>query len=539
MTGASATAGGPSTDPRPRNRWSLRQRLVALVLALLAAVATVIGVASTLALRSSLMERLDADVVDAAGRAHDYLAFFWPGEAGVDIPGQAAGTVTLVFNGTIGRAWHIDSSGDRTALDAGQRETLLLLPFDGQVHTVHLGSLGAYRAIAVEGTQIATVTGLPLSDVTATTTQHVATTIAVTLAGLLVVGQAGTWLIRRELRPLERVAATASRVAATPMERGAVVLGDRVPTADTDPATEVGRVGAALNQLLSHVEYALGARHRSETQVRQFVADASHELRTPLASIRGYAELVRRVPDEVPPDVLRAMDRVESEARRMTSLVEDLLLLARLDAGRQLEVGPVDLTSLAADAVADAHVAGPDHVWRLEVPGLDEDADSPPDALGPADTADALDETVVTGDDGALRQVLANLLANARVHTPAGTTVTTSVHPGGKTAPGTVVVTVRDDGPGIAPELQPRLFDRFTRGDAARSPGTGTGLGLSIVKAVVEAHGGTITADGTPGATTFTVILPVAGPAPRPRQVPPPPPSAPSRPPVSDRPTTA
>lgn len=521
-------------------RWSLRRRLVALVLALLAAVATVIGVASTLALRSSLIDRLDADVVDAANRAHVNLDFFWPGEAGVDIPGQAAGTVTLVFNGEVGRAWYIDSAGDRIPLDADQRETLLRLPLDdGRVHTVHLGSLGAYRVMSIRGTQIATVTGLPLSEVTATTTQHVLTTAAVTLAGLLLVGQAGTWLVRRELRPLERVAATATRVAATPMERGAVVLADRVPTADTDPATEVGRVGAALNQLLSHVEYALGARHRSETQVRQFVADASHELRTPLASIRGYAELVRRVPDEVPPDVLRAMDRVESEARRMTSLVEDLLLLARLDAGRQLELGPVDLASIAADAVADAHVAGPDHVWHLDVPGLDDDAD--PTDGGPDDVPA---EAAVTGDDGALRQVLANLLSNARIHTPAGTTVTTSVRPGGPDAPGTVVVTVRDDGPGIAPELQARLFDRFARGDAARSPGTGTGLGLSIVKAVVEAHGGTITADGTPGATTFTVILPVAGPAPRPPQPPaapevPAPPSSPPGPSVSDRPTTA
>ncbi|GEN80074.1 sensor histidine kinase [Actinotalea fermentans] len=487
---------------QPRARWSLRQRLVALVLALLATVATVIGVASTLALRSSLVDRLDAEVSAAADRSLSYFTR-WPlpgGNRGVDIPGQAAGTVTLATDGSVGVAWHITDTGGRAALDDEQRDVLLDLPLDGAVHTARLGSLGEYRVTAVAGDGVVTVAGLSLTEVAATTQQHIATTAAVTLAGLLIVGLAGTWLVRRELRPLERVAGTAARVAATPMARGAVVLADRVPEADTDPGTEVGRVGAALNQLLSHVEDALAARHRSETQVRQFVADASHELRTPLASIRGYAELVRRLdrgPEDVPPDVVRAMDRVESEARRMTSLVEDLLLLARLDAGRPISRGPVDLASLAADLVADAHVAGPDHAWRLEVP-------------------ETADDVVVTGDDGALRQVLANLLSNARLHTPAGTTVTTSVTSSGSGGSGSVTIAVRDDGPGIDPELVGRLFDRFARGDAARSPGTGTGLGLSIAKAVVDAHGGTIAADGTPGATTITVTLPVAGPAPRP-----------------------
>lgn len=498
---------GPAPTAWGRGRWPLRRRLVALVLVLLAAVATVIGVASTVTLNSTLLDRLDAEVMAAADRSLDFVvSSAVPGESrGVDIPGQAAGTVMLATDGVRGVAWHITPSGERAALDVDQRTTLLNLPVDGRTRTVHLGSLGVYRAVAISGSGIVAVTGLPLAEVTATTTQHVVTTGAVTVTGLLVVGLLGTWLVRRELRPLERVADTASRVAATPMERGAVVLADRVPDADTDPRTEVGRVGAALNQLLAQVERALAERHRSETHVRQFVADASHELRTPLASIRGYAELVRRVPDEVPPDVLRAMGRVESEARRMTSLVEDLLLLARLDAGRPLERGPVDLASLAADGVADAHVAGPDHVWRLDVP-------------------EAADELVVIGDDGALRQVLANLLTNARVHTPAGTTVTTTVTSSvtaSSTAPTTarppaVVVIVRDDGPGIDPDLVGRLFDRFARGDAARSPGTGTGLGLAIAKAVVDAHGGTIEADGTPGATTFTVTLPAAGPAPLP-----------------------
>ena len=487
------TTADVTTSLRP-SRWPLRRRLVALVLVLLAAVATVIGVVSTVALRDSLLAQLDTEVRDANRRE-----LTGPGGE-LQGRGQPVGTVRVATDGTQYLGVYITADADLGHL-VGAEAKAVLDQFDdlGQVRTVSVPGLGRYRMIAELGPSSSVVaTGLPLAELEETLARHVATTVVVTLAGLAVIGLLGTLLVRRELRPLARVAATATAVASIPLDRGEVALRTRVPDADTDPATEVGRVGAALNQLLSHVEHALAARHRSETQVRQFVADASHELRTPLASIRGYAELVRRVPEEVPADVLRAMDRVESEARRMTSLVEDLLLLARLDAGRTLDRGPVDLASLAADGVADAHVAGPDHVWRLEVP----------------ETADGV---VVTGDDGALRQVLANLLSNARLHTPAGTTVTTSI---AADAPGTVTITVRDDGPGIEPELAARLFDRFARGDAARSPGTGTGLGLSIAKAVVDAHGGTITADGTPGATTFTVTLPVAGPAPRPPEAP-------------------
>jgi two-component system OmpR family sensor kinase len=312
--------------------------------------------------------------------------------------------------------------------------------------------------------------------------------VAVAVAGLGAAAAAGTVLVRRELRPLHRVAATATRVAELPLDRGEVVLADRVPAEDTDPATEVGQVGAALNRLLGHVESSLAARQESETQVRQFVADASHELRTPLASIRGYAELVRRSPEALPDDAVRAVTRVESEALRMTSLVEELLLLARLDAGRELERAEVDLTALALDAVADAHVTAPDHVWRLDV---DDDPEHPP---------------LVRGDEDRLRQVLVNLLANARVHTPPGTAVDVRVRADGEH----VTVEVRDDGPGIAPELVPHLFGRFTRGDSSRNraSGSSTGLGLAIVHAVVGAHGGTIAVESAAGRTAFTVRLP-------------------------------
>jgi len=239
--------------------------------------------------------------------------------------------------------------------------------------------------------------------------------------------------------------------------------------------------------MLGHVENALSRREASEARLRRFAADASHELRTPLAAIRGYAELARRHPGELSPDVEHALGRVESESARMSALVEDLLLLARLDAGRPLESQPVDLTRLAIDVTSDARAAGPDHRWQLELPE------------GPV---------LVPGDDQRLHQALANLLSNARTHTPAGTTVTVAVDssPGGDAAQ----LSVTDDGPGIPAELQPDLFERFVRGDSSRSRAAGsTGLGLSIVAAVVAAHRGTVGVTSEPGRTRFLITLPL------------------------------
>lgn len=261
-------------------------------------------------------------------------------------------------------------------------------------------------------------------------------------------------------------------------------LDERVPESECDPHTEVGRVGSALNRLLDHVHGALHARQQSETRVRQFVADASHELRTPLASIRGYAELTRRGREQVGPDTRHALGRIESEAGRMTLLVEDLLLLARLDAGRPLEFGPTDLVPLVVDTVSDARAAGLDHTWRLDLPE---------------------EPALVSADPARLQQVLVNLLGNARSHTPPGTTVTARVRRDGPW----LCVDVADNGPGIPAELLPRVFERFARGDSARSRATGsTGLGLAIVQAVTTAHGGGVTVDSAPGRTAFTVYLP-------------------------------
>ncbi|MEV4439051.1 HAMP domain-containing sensor histidine kinase, partial [Streptomyces sp. NPDC049577] len=296
-------------------------------------------------------------------------------------------------------------------------------------------------------------------------------------------------LVRIALRPLRRVAATANRVLHLPLHSGEVMLHERVPDAEADPRTEAGQVGAALNRMLEHVGSALAARQESETRVRRFVADAGHELRTPLASIRGYAELTRRGREETGPATRHALGRIEAEARRMTELVEDLLLLARLDTGRPLERADLDLSPLVVDAVSDARAAGPRHVWRLDLPA---------------------EPVTVPGDAARLHQVLVNLLANARTHTPPGTTVTARVRPG-------AVLEVEDDGPGIPPDLLPHVFERFARGDAGRSRGAeggGTGLGLAIVRAVVVAHGGDVTVTSAPGRTVFRVVFRVAFPAP-------------------------
>ena len=497
-----------------RPRWTLRRRLVVVVVALVAVVAAAMGTISTLALHSSLITQLDEKLAAANRRAADFPGRQVGGSpsagpvlvpqadgTGTFRPGQDAGTVNVERPAgvdpadlTVFQAGYVADDGTPTKLTQAQIEQMLAVPTDGHPVSISLTGLGAYRAVAtLSDSGTTSVTALPTAAVTSTVTTFVVVEVVVAALALLCAAAVGLVLVRRELRPLDRVVGTANRVARLPLDRGEVVLADRVPARDTDPATEVGQVGAALNELLGHVERALASRHESESQVRQFVADASHELRTPLASIRGYAELVRRSPEDLPVGALQAMSRVESESLRMTALLEDMLLLARLDAGRPLASEPVDLTVLAVDAVTDAHAAGPDHDWRLDLP----------------DPSDDDDLILVAGDDHRLRQVLANLLSNARLHTPAGTAVTVRVRRAGAA----VVVQVADDGPGIPTALRESLFQRFTRGDASRNSATGsTGLGLAIVHAVVTAHAGSITVhNGTGGrGTTFTVTLPAA-----------------------------
>lgn len=489
----------PAIRP-PRARWSLRRRLVLAVVGLLAIVAIVIGSISVLALQGFLMNRLDGQLSAANGRSQ--TGFGPPGSQLGDAQSdtfttqqlrqtfdrQAPDTVIGLVSGASVAGVRKDQTGTPQNLTAAQSKPLATVPSTGVATTVELGSgLGAFRAVAVEyANGVRVVTALPLGELQSTLLQLGLIIAIVTAAGLVLAAFLALWIVRVALRPLERVVSTATRVAELPLDRGEVALGVRVPDEDADPRTEVGQVGAAINRMLGHVASALTARQASENKVRQFVADASHELRTPLAAIRGYAELTRRGDHELPDDVVHSLGRVESEATRMTSLVEDLLLLARLDEGRDLKSDPLDLTRLLIDAVSDAHAAGPDHEWSLDLPE---------------------EPVMIDGDDARLHQVLANLLANARVHTPAGTEVVTAVAIEGSNA----VVTVTDDGPGIAPDLQPVLFERFARGDSSRSRAAGsTGLGLAIVAAVVEGHDGSVDVQSEPGSTSFRVILPRA-----------------------------
>lgn len=477
--------------------WTLRRQLLVAVVGLLAVVSIVVGAVSAFAVRSILLGRLDSQLTAATARA-EQATEHGPGGPGprptvdqyFDAPGQAAGTLAALISGdTVLSSGYRDATNTQRTLDSRQAALLVGRPATAVPITVDLGgALGAYRVMVspLPGNMYL-ITGLPLAGVESTVTQLVGIIALVALAGLVLVAALGAAVIRATLRPLQRVARTASDVAGMQLDRGEVDLATRVSSVDANPRTEVGRVGGALNRLLDTVASALAARQASEDKVRRFVADASHELRTPLASIRGYAELNQRFETDLPPDVAHGLRRIESEATRMTSLVEDLLLLARLDSHRELERRDVDLTRLVVDAVGDAHVAAPHHFWPIEVPE---------------------EPITVPGDDQRLRQVLVNLLANARVHTPPGSTVLTEliVPPERRV----VLLRVTDDGPGIEPELATTLFERFVRGDVSRSRGTGsTGLGLSIVRAIVEAHDGAVEVVSVPGRTAFTVTLPV------------------------------
>jgi two-component system OmpR family sensor kinase len=476
--------------------WPLRRRLIAGILALIAFACLGIGAISALAVQQILTTQLDRSLASAALRAEGPLRRNGPGPPGAPYPPpQNEGTITYVIRADGSTTASVfTAAGTVVPLTPQQRAAVSTVPIDGAVHSATVDNLGEYRFVArtVRGGTV--VTGLPLAPVQEAVWGLVLIEAVVAGSALVLAAGASMLIVSGALSPLRRVAATARRVSELPLARGDVDLTVRVPPQHTDPRTEVGQVGAAFNRMLGHVEEALAARQASETRVRQFVADASHELRTPLAAIRGYAELTRRAPvgdpdagPQLPEQTAHALSRIEAESRRMTLLVEDLLLLARLDSGRPLERQPVQLSQLVVDAVSDARAAGPDHVWRLVLP------DQP---------------VSVTGDAARLHQVVANLLTNARVHTPSGTTVTTSL----TVADSRATLTVADDGAGIAEELRNEIFERFVRGDTSRSRAAGsTGLGLSIVAAVVEAHQGRVEVQSArPGGTTFRVHLPHA-----------------------------
>ncbi|GAA1964453.1 sensor histidine kinase [Agromyces allii] len=498
QTHASALLDAEAHEAGGRRRgrpWTLHRRLLVIVAALLIAVSAVVGLVTVAVFHSASLSRLDTNLDSAISRTN--LGPALPGDPAdapgiaLNVPGQEAGTLAaLVQTDGTANAGYITDRGRVLELPADVAEPLTTVPADGGSHTISIDRLGEYRAKAVERPEwngITVVLALPLGEVTTATTQLAITITIVAVLGLVLALFVGSAVIRRALSPLANVTATAQRVSELPLERGDVALAERVPV--DDERTEVGRLGTAFNRMLGHVASALTAREHSERKVRRFVADASHELRTPLASIRGYAELTRLHGGDLPPDVTHAISRIESESVRMTELVEDLLLLARLDEGRELAARPVDLERMLGEAVGDAQAAGPGHDWEVRA----------------TDAA-----TAVVGDEPRLRQVVTNLLANARVHTPEGTHVVASLDREGDE----VVLRVSDDGPGIPPELLGSLFERFARGDSSRSRRAGsTGLGLAIVRAVVEAHDGEVDVASEPGSTVFTVRLPAAPPA--------------------------
>ncbi|MGB8381129.1 MAG: HAMP domain-containing sensor histidine kinase [Dermatophilaceae bacterium] len=482
----------PGPDWRHPSSWTLRAKIVASMLALFSVITVVTAAAFVVSLSSFLTGQIDdqlrSSLTQLTGRTPNPTPP--PVQPSDDRRGPGEeGIVVIIQNG-------VPYSMSRTDVTYEQAAQLQDAGLGSKPQDIDLGGeLGPYRVLAgsrpsTSGTTTVIV-GLPRARQENTIGNTVRTAVLAAGLGLLAVGVGGAWLVKRNLRPLTRVVATATRVSEQDLTTGKVALAERVPPEDTDRRTEVGQVGAALNELLDTVDNALNARHQSEQQVRRFVADASHELRTPLASIRGYAELTRRETEPVPASVTHALGRVESEAMRMSSLVDDLLLLARLDSGRPLENRDVDLSEMVVNAVSDAHAASPSHTWSLDVPG---------------------DPVVIHGDGARLHQLVSNLLANARVHTGPGTTVKTSL----AREDGHVRLVVHDNGPGVPVELQQSVFQRFARGDGSRNRAAGsTGLGLSIVAAVAHAHGGTVELASTPGDTTFTVLLP-AGERPHP-----------------------
>ena len=478
---------------------SLTGRLVAILVALVLATTLLVAVVTSVVMSSYLIGQLDDQVqatlhrsevrydggfpVPPPGDGDDLRG--GPGDTRVRFgAGDADGTLNARFvtGETSGEVFTRDNH--TRVLSTAAMNILKDVPVDGRSHVVHLPGVGSYRVQAAGDSTVKLVAGQSTRRVDEAVSTLVLWEVALGLGAAVVAVGAGRFLVRRQLRPLRQVAATAHEVSTLPLASGAIGTTVRVPGELTDERTEVGAVGAALNTMLAHVEHALDERHRSEQQVRRFVADASHELRTPLTTIHGYAELSRRTQPADARQLGQAMAKVEAEATRMTSLVEDMLLLARLDAGRPLARDEVDLTHLVLEAVGDARVVGEDHRWRLDLP----------------------DEPVtVPGDERRLHQVLTNLLNNARRHTPPGTSVVAGV----RREDSQVVLSVQDDGPGLPPHLFDSAFERFTRGDSARTRECGgAGLGLSLVEAITSAHGGAASVTSRPGCTVFEVRLP-------------------------------
>lgn len=486
---------------------SLRTRMLLALVAMLALICLVIGLITQTVMRSQLYGQLDGELANSVQRGQDFQRSS-PNNNPLSAPGQASGTLSfLVVDNRLGVGGVLDSTTGKhhtvSLLSPEDTRALLDTPLGRRPQSLEL-SIGDYRVSAARLDDSVLITGLPEDRTQATLHQLTWTIVVVSVVGLAATAFIGSLIVRRSLKPLERVSAVATHVSNLELDAGRVQVAERVAADDAVPGTEAGNVGHALNGLLENVTNALDARQASEEKLRRFVGDASHELRTPLAAVRGYSELISAT-EHLSDDGRTAMRRVLDQSTRMGRLVDDLLLLARLDnqsaghgaaaadgAGDPGRAVVVDLSRLVVEEAADFQVTAPGHAWELDVPA----------------------EAVETrGHEAQLRQVVSNLLSNARKHTPEGTRVTVRLS---ERDDGPVLV-VSDDGDGIAGDFLPHVFERFTRADAARSGSDGTtGLGLPIVKAIVEAHGGSIDVtsrqreDGRPGRTTFEVRLPRA-----------------------------
>ena len=492
---------------RLAGRTPLQVKLIVAVLALVTVALVLIGLASVAALDGYLVGRLDTQLQAVA----EHSAEEGPPGGFDGPPGQRRGPPSpylVQYRTADGQVKHREQN---ELPDEGEPPPRVpddgawLKAKAGKAVTVPATGGGGRWRVAVQPLDDdsggSVVVAASLDPIDATTRQLRLIDLGVSLVVLAVLAGVGAAIVRASLRPLVEIEQTARAIAAGDLTR-------RVP--DRDPRTEVGRLGRALNTMLAQIEAAFGARaaseaaaRRSEDRMRRFVADASHELRTPLTTIRGFAELYRQGASRDPAELDRLMRRIEDQAARMGLLVEDLLLLARLDQQRPLDRRPVDLLALAADAVHDAHAVANDRRIELVLGTGDGDGD------GDGGQGSAL---VVLGDEQRLRQVLANLVDNALTHTPAGAPVEVRVgaaeldgHPG-------AAVEVVDHGPGLTPDQAERVFERFYRADPARSQAAGgTGLGLSIVAALVAVHGGTVQVDSVPGrGARFRVVLPLA-----------------------------
>ena len=483
---------------------SLRRRILLGILTVAAVLITTnLLLAGTV--RSFLLDRLDRQLVGAAEplARHPFLRGGrgpGPGGPGGQTPGSEDQAFTEYFiavgypaSDSLTRLSSALADQDRPPPTLRRSELLEHVAGDHEPlrpYTASAESGGGSWRLVVQSSRdgFVTVIGTALDELEATEDRIRRLQLTGTLAVLAALGLVSWWMLRLGVHPVDSMAQTADAIAAGDLSR-------RVE--HPDERTEAGRLGAALNAMLGRIEEAFRAREASEARLRRFAADASHELRTPLTSIRGYAELYRAGGLRGENELDEAMRRMEQEARRMGALVEDLLLLARLDQGRPLERVPVPLDEIVADAVRDARAVEPDRPIDL-----------------------ASEPVVVDGDEMRLRQVVGNLLANARVHTPPGTPVRVEVtasaagEAGG--GGGTARLVVADSGPGMEADVADRVFERFYRADASRARSAGgAGLGLSIVAAVAQSHGGRAGVETAPGqGSRFVVELPLAGAAP-------------------------